>query len=207
MNRVALLGSTGSIGTQTLEIARQLASRVSIVALTGGANAPLLSSQLAEFGPRLFSSLRPDLVVSHTAQYASLEDIATDDAVDTVVVATAGSAGLAAALAALRAGKRVALANKEALVMTGSLMMEAARTPGSLLLPVDSEHSALWQCLQGENSDEVSRLLLTASGGPFYTYSAQELGSINAAAALAHPVWSMGRKITIDSATMMNKGS
>ena len=206
MNRVALLGSTGSVGTQTLEIARQLAARVSIVALAGGANASLLSSQINEFEPRLFSCLRPELVVSHTATYATVEDIATDDAVDTVVVATAGSAGLAAALAALRAGKRVALANKEALVMTGSLMMEAARTPGSLLLPVDSEHSALWQCLQGENSDEVSRLLLTASGGPFYTYSAQELGSINAAAALAHPVWSMGRKITIDSATMMNKG-
>ena len=206
MNRVALLGSTGSIGTQTLEIARQLAPHVSIVALAGGANASLLSSQLAEFGPRLFCSQRPDLVVSHTARYASLEDIATDEAVDTVVIATAGSVGLGAALAALRAGKRVALANKEALVMTGSLMIEAARTPGSLLAPVDSEHSALWQCLQGEKTEDVSRLLLTASGGPFYSYSTDELTGITPAAALDHPVWSMGQKITVDSATLMNKG-
>ena len=206
MNRVALLGSTGSVGTQTLEVARQLQSRVSIVALAGGTNASLLSAQINEFEPRFFSCLRPDLVVSHTATYASLEDIATADGVDTVVMATAGSAGLKAALAALRAGKRVALANKEALVMTGSLMVEAARTSGSLLAPVDSEHSALWQCLQGENRDEVAHLVLTASGGPFYGCSGDELNGITPTDALAHPVWSMGRKITIDSATLMNKG-
>jgi len=206
LNRVALLGSTGSIGTQTLKIARQMPSEVRIVALAGGNNASLLSGQINEFEPRFFSSLRPDLVVSHTATYASLEDIAAHDGVDTVVVATAGSASLHAALVALRAGKRVALANKEALVMTGHLMLEAAQTPGSLLVPVDSEHSALWQCLRGENRDEVSRLLLTASGGPFYSCSADELHGITPVEALAHPVWSMGRKITIDSATLMNKG-
>ncbi|MFC2008755.1 1-deoxy-D-xylulose-5-phosphate reductoisomerase [Chloroflexota bacterium] len=206
MNRVAVLGSTGSIGTQTLEIARLLASHVSIVAVAGGANTSLLSAQIAEFEPRLFFSQHPQSVNGGTARYASLEEIATDESVDTVVVATAGSAGLRAGLAALRSEKRVALANKEALVMTGSLMMEAARTPGSLLVPVDSEHSALWQCLQGEDSNEVARLLLTASGGPFYSYSVEELDGVTPAAALAHPVWSMGRKITIDSATLMNKG-
>ena len=206
MNRVALLGSTGSIGTQTLEIARRVASHISIVALAGGANSSLLSTQIAEFHPRLFFAQSPKAVNSGKARYASLEEIATDESVDTVVVGTAGSSGLGAALAALRAGKRVALANKEALVMTGSLMIEAARTPGSLLVPIDSEHSALWQCLHGEVDNEVARLLLTASGGPFYSYTTEELNGVTPAVALAHPVWSMGRKITIDSATLMNKG-
>jgi 1-deoxy-D-xylulose-5-phosphate reductoisomerase len=136
---------------------------------------------------------------------ASLEEIASDDGVDTVVVATSGRAGLAPTLAALRHGKKVALASKEVLVMAGHLVMEAARCVGASLVPIDSEHSAVWQCLQGENG-EISRLMLTASGGPFRDYTQEMLSQVTATEALSHPVWSMGAKITIDSATLMNKG-
>ena len=205
MNRVALLGSTGSIGTQTLSVARALRGHVEVVALAGGRNARTLSSQLSEFRPRLYHTLEPDAVDSCGATMATLEEIASDDGVDTVVVATSGRAGLAPTLAALRHGKRVALASKEVLVMAGQLVMAAARCEGASLVPIDSEHSAVWQCLQGENG-EISRLILTASGGPFRDYTPEALFHVTAAEALAHPVWSMGAKITIDSATLMNKG-
>ncbi len=205
MNRVALLGSTGSIGTQTLSVARRLRGQVEIAALAGGRNHELLSLQLAEFHPRLYHSLVPARVHSGAARLASLEQIATDAAVDTVVVATSGRAGLEPTLAALRHGKRVALASKEVLVMAGPLVKEASRCPGAELVPIDSEHSAIWQCLQGERNG-VSRLLLTASGGPFREYSSERLEHITAEESLSHPVWSMGVKITIDSATLMNKG-
>ena len=200
-----MLGSTGSVGTQTLDVARHLCEQIEVVALAGGNNAELLSRQLAEFRPRLYHTLAPDVVAPDDAVLSSLEQIACDESVDTVVVATSGRAGLLPALAALRHGKRVALASKEVLVMAGELIMEAARSAGALLLPVDSEHSAIWQCLQGER-DGVSRLLLTASGGPFRDCGAEELQRVTAAEALSHPVWSMGSKISIDSATLMNKG-
>ena len=205
LNRVAVLGSTGSVGTQALAVARRLRREIDIVALAGGRNAPLLSRQLAEFQPRLYHTLSQDLVRPSGAHLCSLEDIASDEAVDTVLVATSGRAGLLPALAALRLGKRVALASKEVLVMAGRIVMEAACQSGAVLLPVDSEHSAIWQCLEGETAG-VNRLLLTASGGPFLGYTDEMLRQVTPADALAHPVWSMGAKISVDSATLMNKG-
>ena len=205
MNRVAVLGSTGSIGVQTLSVARRLRDQIEIVALAGGRNAATLSEQIAEFRPRLYYSLHPESVNPGGARFAELEDVASDSEVDTVVVATSGCAGLRPTLAALHRGKKVALASKEVLVIGGRFVMEAAARSGSTLAPVDSEHSAIWQCLQGE-TDSVSRLLLTASGGPFRDYPAERLELVAPAEALSHPVWSMGTKISIDSATLMNKG-
>lgn len=200
-----MLGSTGSIGTRTLEVARHLGNHVQVVALAAGHNTTLLSHQISEFHPRLYYSLHPDAMEAGGSISASLLDIVTDEAVDTVVIATSGNAGLEPTLVALRNGKTVLLANKEVLVMAGALVMAASRESGSLLVPVDSEHSALWQCLRGE-SGGVRRLLLTASGGPFHHYSGEQLINITPDMALAHPVWSMGQKVTIDSATLMNKG-
>jgi 1-deoxy-D-xylulose-5-phosphate reductoisomerase len=186
-------------------VVRHLAGEVAVVALAGGANGRLLSQQLREFEPRLYHTLASDTTVPSSCRQASLEDIASDDAVDTVLVATSGRAGLEPTLAALRHGKRVALASKEVLVMIGHLVMAAAREHGATVVPVDSEHSAIAQCLTGENGG-ISRLLLTASGGPFYRLDEDALSRVTAAEALAHPVWSMGKKITVDSATLMNKG-
>ncbi len=205
VNRVALLGSTGSVGTQALDVARHLGDRIRIVALAGGRNAGLLSAQMAEFHPRLYHSLLPDRVAALGARAATLEEIASDEDVDTVLVATSGAAGLEPTLAALRRGKTVALANKEVLVMAGNLVVETAHRFGGRLVPVDSEHSAIFQCLRGEDGP-VAKLLLTASGGPFYHYTPERLAGVSVAEALAHPVWSMGQKVTIDSATLMNKG-
>ncbi len=205
MKRVAVLGSTGSIGTRTLEVARHLGDRIRVVALAGGNNVALLSDQIDELRPQLYHTLRPEAVRAGGAKLTSLEDIARHEDVDTVVVATCGNAGLKPTIAALRSGKTVLLANKEVLVMAGALVMEAARDSGALMIPVDSEHSALWQCLRGEKGG-IGRLLLTASGGPFYRYTASQLADVTPGEALAHPVWSMGRKVTIDSATLMNKG-
>lgn len=204
MTRVALLGSTGSVGTQALQVARHLGTHVEIVALAGGTNTRLLSQQLTEFRPRLFYAQRPQDVIHGDAVSATLEEIATDEGVDVVVVATTGRTGLTPTLAALAAGKRVALANKEVLVMAGDIVKAAAQRPGAQLVPVDSEHSAIWQCLLGESAPQ--RLLLTASGGPFYDCSEQQIRHVTPSMALAHPVWSMGSKITVDSATLMNKG-
>jgi 1-deoxy-D-xylulose-5-phosphate reductoisomerase len=148
-------------------------------------------------------SVKPD--VSHGGQFLSAEDIASHPEVDIVIVATVGKAGLSATLAALRAGKTVALASKEVLVMAGEVVVREANLHQSQILPVDSEHSAIWQCLQGEEG-KAQRLLLTASGGPFYHHSRAELAEVTPEQALRHPVWKMGRKITIDSATLMNKG-
>ncbi len=205
MKRVAVLGCTGSIGTRTLDVVRHLGDRVKVVALAGGNNVRLLSEQIEEFQPRLYHALQPESVRAGSAHLATLDEIARDDKVDTVVVATSGNAGLKPTIAALRSGKTVLLASKEVLVMAGALVIEAARDSGALMIPVDSEHNALWQCLRGEDNG-IGRLLLTASGGPFYRCSAAQLADITPEEALAHPVWSMGRKISIDSATLMNKG-
>ncbi len=204
MTRVALLGSTGSIGTQTLRVARHLRDRVEIVALAGGWNTRLLSRQIEEFRPRMYHSVVPFELSSAGSCQTTLEEIVTDEHVDAVVVATGGHVGLKPTLAALRHGKRVALANKEVLVMAGAQVMETASRSGAELIPVDSEHSAIWQCIRGEPPPH--RIILTASGGPFFDYSSGQLDQVTADEALAHPVWSMGSKITIDSATMMNKG-
>jgi 1-deoxy-D-xylulose-5-phosphate reductoisomerase len=211
---IAVLGSTGSIGQQTLEIGRAFSDRYRIVGLGAGKNASLLAEQIREFRPR-FVSLQPSTEEAESpafpfdispAQPVTAEEIASHPDVDIVVVATSGKAGLAPTLAAIRAGKRVALANKEVLVMAGAIVMAEARQRKVEIIPVDSEHSAIWQCLRGERKNEVARLILTASGGPFLRHPPSQLSEITPEQALRHPTWKMGRKVTIDSATLMNKG-
>lgn len=204
VKRIAILGSTGSIGQQVLDVVRALPDELRVVALTANKNLKLLKRQIQEFQPKMFcSSVKSD--VGHGAQFLSAEDIASHPEVDFVIVATVGKAGLSPTLAALRAGKTVALASKEVLVMAGEIVVHEASMHQSRILPIDSEHSAIWQCLQGEET-KPHRLLLTASGGPFYHYSQAQLAEATPEQALRHPVWKMGRKITIDSATLMNKG-
>lgn len=211
ITRIAILGSTGSIGRQTLEVVRELRSRFQVVGLAAGRNVTLLEEQIREFQPRLVchegNKEASDSVSSYRrTRWASLEEMARDPEVDLVVVATAGRAGLSPTLAALEAGKAVALANKEALVMAGKVVTQAAARGRSEIRPIDSEHSAIWQCLKGERRKDVSRLVLTASGGAFRDKSADELRLVTPEQALRHPTWQMGRKVTVDSATLMNKG-
>jgi 1-deoxy-D-xylulose-5-phosphate reductoisomerase len=204
VKKIAILGSTGSIGRQTLDVIRALPDELKIVALTGNKNLELLERQIREFQPKMFcSSVKPD--ISYGGEFLSAEEIASHPMVDFVVVATAGKAGLSPTLAALRADKTVALANKEVLVMAGEIIVREASLHQAQILPIDSEHSAIWQCLQGEEN-KPQRLFLTASGGPFYHYSQSQLTEVTPEQALQHPVWKMGRKVTIDSATLMNKG-
>jgi 1-deoxy-D-xylulose-5-phosphate reductoisomerase len=218
---VALLGSTGSIGRNALRVIESLGSaQFRVVALGAGHNVETLAAQIATHLPELVSvdseeaahDLRarlfardidlPRIIVGE----AGLIEVATHTQADCVVSATVGAVGFVPTLRALQAGKRVALANKETLVMAGELMTRAARDSGAELLPVDSEHNALHQCLRGEKRSEVRRIILTASGGPFRTSSKQEMESSTVSQALQHPTWNMGAKITIDSATLMNKG-
>ena len=206
MKRIAVLGSTGSIGRQTLEVVRQLKDKFKVVGLAAGSNVDLLSSQIREFQPHFVSVQHPGSRLKGTANPITLEEMAVSPEVDLVVVATSGRAGLAPLLAAIRARKQVALANKEALVMAGAVVMSEARLNKVKIFPIDSEHSAVWQCLRGERKRSVSRLILTASGGPFHHYHANDLEELTADRALQHPTWRMGRKVTIDSATLMNKG-
>jgi 1-deoxy-D-xylulose-5-phosphate reductoisomerase len=214
LKRIAILGSTGSIGQQTLEVARVFRDKLSVVGLGAGSNTQLLASQVKEFQPRMVSfqgsktDLRRSLPSGRTSspELVSLEEMASHPDVDLVVIATAGKAGLAPTLAAIRARKEVALANKEVLVMAGAMVMAEAKKHGVKIRPVDSEHSAIWQCLKGEQKKKVARLLLTASGGPFLRYPAKKLEAITPEQALNHPTWKMGRKVTVDSATLMNKG-
>ena len=199
---VAILGSTGSIGRSTLEVLARQRDHIRVVALTGGCNADLLDAQVREWHPA-YSGL-----VSGPGDRTGGPDVlvaaATRPDADIVVNAVVGAAGLPATLAALRAGKRVALANKESLVMAGGLVMAAMREGGGELVPVDSEHSAVLQCLADQRS-APSRLILTASGGPFREWDAKQVQGATVAQALAHPTWRMGRKITVDSATLANK--
>jgi len=204
---VAILGSTGSIGTTALRVLARQSDRFHVAALTAFSNAALLAEQAALFSPSYVG-----LVHNGQEEHGSwgsgvgcLIDAATRPDADIVLNAVVGAAGLDATLAALERGKRVALANKESLVMGGSLVMTAARSGGGELVPVDSEHSAILQCLAGRPSSEVRRLVITASGGPFRQWSARELEQATLADALQHPTWRMGRKITVDSATLANK--
>ena len=204
VKKIAVLGSTGSIGRQALDIIRALPQELRVVALTGSKNLKLLERQIREFQPKMFcSSVKPG--VDYGGQFLPAEEIASNPDVDLVLVATAGKAGLSPTLAALRAAKTVALASKEVLVMAGEIILREASVHHAQILPIDSEHSAIWQCLQGEES-RPQRLLLTASGGPFYHYSRAQLAEVTPEQALHHPVWKMGKKVTIDSATLMNKG-
>jgi 1-deoxy-D-xylulose-5-phosphate reductoisomerase len=216
IKNLAILGSTGSIGTQTLQVVRNLAGRFRVVGLGAGQNLGLLSEQIAEFKPKYIYYQSQNLVPgpshdrgsklsAHNCAFLPMEEIASHPDVDIVVIATSGKAGLAATLAAVRAGKKVAIANKEPLVMAGEIITREAKTNGAQLLPIDSEHSAIWQCLNGDASP-VKRILLTASGGPFRGFSAEQLAKVTPQQALKHPSWLMGKKVTIDCATLMNKG-
>lgn len=217
MKRIAILGSTGSIGTQTLDVVREHADEYEAYALTAGHNAELLIAQAREFHPEVvviadesrYETVREalaDLPIKVWAGAEAIGDAASLPDVDVVVTAMVGFAGLRPTVAAIEAGKTIALANKETLVVAGELITELAVKHRAPILPVDSEHSAIFQCLVGENGNAIDKILLTASGGPFRTTPIEELANVTAARALKHPNWEMGAKITIDSATMMNKG-
>ena len=211
MTGLAILGSTGSIGRQTLEVVRHLRGRFRIVGLAAGRNVTLLEEQAREFSPTLLwadreSDYLRQKAAGLRARWAPMEEMACHPEVDIVVVATPGRAGLLPTLAAVRAGKVVALANKEVLVMAGHLVVAAARQHGADLRPVDSEHSAIWQCLWGEDRASIARIILTGSGGPFRDLSLDDLARVTADEALRHPTWQMGHKVTVDSATLLNKG-
>jgi 1-deoxy-D-xylulose-5-phosphate reductoisomerase len=211
MTGVAVLGSTGSIGRQTLEVIAGLGPDVRVLALAAGRDSDTFATQLAAHpGARAWCAAGRPASASGRWADGGLEELATLEGVELVVVATTGMAALPAVLAALRAGRRVALANKETLVTGGHLVSAALDAAGGdaldRLRPVDSEHSAIWQCLAGEDMDSVKRLVLTASGGALRDLPLSALGEITPEKALAHPNWSMGRKITVDSATLFNKG-
>ncbi len=204
---VSVLGSTGSIGTSTLRVLERQSQRFAPIALTAHANAELLAAQVSRWKPAyvgLVSGTVPTGASWETGADCLIRAATHPDA-DIVLNAIVGAAGLPATLAALHSGKRVALANKETLVLAGDLVMAAAREHGGSLVPVDSEHSAILQCLAGRQPHEVRRLVLTASGGPFRSWSADRMASATRADALKHPTWQMGSKITIDSATLANK--
>lgn len=216
MKNLVVLGSTGSIGRQTLDLVRSAPGKYRVVGLSAGSNRCLLLSQIREFRPEMavmagetdikmlsaeLRKERPELGWGRTG----LEELAGMPGAGLVVVAISGAAGIYPTLAAVNAGKDVALANKETLVAAGELVMELVREKGVKLLPVDSEHSAVWQCLRGETQGAVAKLILTASGGPFRSMEKEQLKDVTVEMALAHPNWQMGKKITIDSATLMNK--
>ena len=210
--RLVILGSTGSIGRQTLDVVRELPEHYQVLGLAAGRNVTLLEEQAREFRPRLIWSEQDEARVAlqsaagRRPHWASLEEQAAHPDADLVVVGTVGRAGLEPTLAALRAGKSVVLANKEVLVMAGAVVTKAATQGKGELLPVDSEHSAIWQCLWGEKRSAIARVILTASGGAFRDYTPEQLAGVTADDALRHPTWQMGRKITVDSATLINKG-
>lgn len=211
--RIAVLGSTGSIGRQTLDVVRGLPDRFAVTALAAGRNIDALAAQVEEFAPSAIhaadEAAAADLRAQSGAEWAPLDELAARDDVDVVLVATSGLAGLAPTLAGLRAGKPVAIANKEVLVVGGAAVraaLEANAERGAELRPVDSEHSAIWQCLWGEPPEAVDRLTLTASGGAFRDLDLAQLDAVTPEQALRHPNWEMGPKVTIDSATLFNKG-
>ena len=218
MKRIAILGSTGSIGQSALSVIDAHPDRLTATGLAAGENADRLADQIARYKPRIVAMATDGAAERLRASGAlagarlagtgrdGLVAVATDESVDLVLCASSGTDGLEAVLAAIEAGKTIALANKEVLVMAGGLVTEAARRKGVAILPVDSEHNAIHQCLHGRATAEIRRIVLTASGGPFRGRSASQLEDVTAADALRHPTWQMGRKITIDSATLMNKG-
>jgi 1-deoxy-D-xylulose-5-phosphate reductoisomerase len=215
MARVAVLGSTGSIGTQTLDIVRQAPDRYDVVAIGGARSVEALAVQAKEFRPRVVAIAEEALAPAlREAVPAGTEVLAGPDAMadaarlgDVVVNGVVGFAGLSVTMATLAAGKRLGLANKESLIAGGPVVQRVRATPGAELVPVDSEHCALHQCLRAnDNPDRVASLVLTASGGPFRGRTAADLATVTVADALAHPTWSMGPKITVDSSTLMNKG-
>ena len=216
MKKISILGSTGSIGTQTLDIVR-LNGDIQVTAVAAGSNIGLLEKQIREFGPGLAcvwdeekaKELREkvrDLPVRVVSGMDGLLEVATEKEAEILVAAVVGMIGIQPAIAAMEAGKDIALANKETLVTAGHIIMPLAKQKKVSILPVDSEHSAIFQCLNGENKGQIEKILLTASGGPFRGRTMEEMKDIQVEDALKHPNWAMGRKITIDSSTMVNKG-
>lgn len=217
MKQLAILGSTGSIGTQTLDVVRKHPEEFSVYALSAHRSIDLLIKQALEFNPAVVciadeAYYRPlcealsDLPIRVLAGEKALLEMVTIPDIDVVVAAMVGYAGLRPTMEAIRSGKTIALANKETLVVAGEIICHLAQRYHTPILPVDSEHSAIFQCLVGENMADVEKLLLTASGGPFRTFSLEQMQSVTSEQALRHPNWEMGAKITIDSASMMNKG-
>ena len=219
MKNIAVLGSTGSIGVSTLEVLEQFPGRFRAVALAAGRNTDLLLDQIRRFRPRLVAVINEDLAAKLTGAMGrddretevvfgpqGYEQVATHPEAEMVVSAMVGAAGLLPTIAALKSGKSLALANKETLVVAGEIVMGLAEERNIQILPVDSEHSAIFQALRGNHRSALKRILLTASGGPFFNREKGELASVTPQAALRHPNWTMGQKITIDSATLMNKG-
>lgn len=216
--QICILGSTGSIGTQALDVIRQHADRYEVYCLTANNSVEKLAEQAREFHPAA-------VVIANEAHYDKLKDLLTDlpdikvyagesaleeiveaEPIDMVLASMVGFAGLPSTIKAIKAGKKICLANKETLVVAGELILQLAQEHHAPILPVDSEHSAIFQCLVGEERNEIDKILLTCSGGPFRKYSQEQLLTVTAADALRHPTWNMGAKITIDSATLMNKG-
>ena len=216
MKRLAVLGSTGSIGTQTLEVVRNNGD-IRVTALAAGRSVDALEAQIREFRPRLAVMWDADAAKELAVRVADLPvrvlsgmdgliEASTADDVDIVLTAVVGMIGIRPTIAAINAGKDIALANKETLVTAGHLIMPLAKGKGVRILPVDSEHSAIFQALNGENPREIAKILLTASGGPFRGWTREQMRDVRPENALKHPNWAMGRKITIDSSTMVNKG-
>ena len=209
MKTVAIFGSTGSIGVQTLNVVRRFPLEYKVVALTAGNNIDSLSAQIAEFSPRLVSASvaagLPDGVRGFFGSDAA-EKLAEECAADIYVMAISGLAALPPLMRILEKGKRIALANKEAIVCAGDIVLAAAEKYGAEIIPVDSEHSAVFQCLAAGRREDVKRIVLTASGGPFYSRPDLDLSAVTPETALRHPTWNMGAKISVDSATMVNKG-
>lgn len=215
MKKIAILGSTGSIGVSTLKVARHLKERIRVTALAAHRNIDLLEQQAKEFHPTLIAvydeqqaallkKRLPHIPIESGME--GLRAVAAYSEANFVVSAMTGTAGLVPTYAAIEAGKNVGLANKEALISGGALIMSLAKEKGVQILPIDSEHSALFQCLQGQPKNAVRRLILTASGGPFRTFTQEQLLSVTPEQALRHPTWTMGAKVTTDSSTLMNKG-
>ena len=221
MRNIIILGSTGSIGTQTLDVVRKWVGNINIVGLTCGANVKLLAKQIQEFNPQIVSVGNEELVCELQKELeildikespeilfgeSGLAQIATQKNIDLLIAALVGACGLRPVMNAIDAGTDIALANKEVLVCAGELVMRAAKEQKVNIYPIDSEHSAIWQCLNGENSKQVRKIIITCSGGSFYGKSKKDLESVTVTEALNHPNWDMGGKITIDSASLMNKG-
>jgi len=215
MKRIAIIGSTGSIGVNTLNVAKNLPEEISVVALAAKSNIDLLEKQAKEFCPRIIGVFDQDKALELKKRLPHIEVVGGIEGIqavaayaeaDFVVSSMTGTLGLIPTMTAIQAGKDVGLANKEALVSGGALVMSLVREKGTRLLPIDSEHSAIFQCLNGENPKTIQRLILTASGGPFRSFNEEQLRHATLDQALCHPTWKMGPKVTIDSSTLMNKG-
>ena len=217
MKKISLLGSTGSIGVNTLDVVERNPESFQILAMSAGSNVDLFAEQIRKFKPRVVALFDTQKIATLKEQVVDLDveilsgeegifEVATIPEVDVVVSGVVGKAGLLPAIEALKAGKNLALANKETLVIAGELVLKEAQKTGSTIIPIDSEHSAIFQALNGEKKERIKKIILTASGGPFRTFSLNEMENIKVKDALNHPNWEMGKKITIDSSTMMNKG-